>query len=83
MQKQNILHLLRKNKYGNLNDSNPYIEPDAVWETDWMLGSKYDSLDSEMDYSINLGASVYVRMGLDFTLSFDMNNFFKEIGMIE
>ena len=73
----------RVNEKGNLNDSNPFDAPDAIWETETYFVSEYSTLDFQnFDCSLELGGSLYLGLlGGDVTLSFDLNNYFKEMGI--
>ena len=72
----------KRTAYNNFTDKNPYTAPGGHWENDISIISSNSSLSSENDFNIEIGGALYFFVGADFTLSFSISNFAKELGII-
>ena len=67
--------------FNNYKNGNPYVAPDGHWENELNLISAYSS-SNENDFNIEFGGALYFVVGADFTFSFNLSNFAKELGIL-
>ena len=72
----------KRTAYNNGVQRNPYNAPNGHWEKEMTLISSYTSLSGENDFNIEIGGGIYAYVGIDYTFSFNVSKFAKEMGLI-
>ena len=71
----------KRTAFNNYKNGNPYTAPDGHWENELNLISAYSS-SNDKDFNIEIGGALYFVVGVDFTFSFNLSNFAKELGIL-
>ena len=72
----------KRTAYNNGVQKNPYIAPGGHWETNINYISPNASLSEDNEFNLEIGGGLYLFIGADFSLSFSISNFVKELGII-
>ena len=71
----------KRTAYNNGIKRNPYTAPGGHWETNVSFMSPNASLSDENEFNLEVGGALYLYVGVDYTLSFNVSNFAKEMGI--